>query len=144
MRELLTFLDEVDDKTFIVDDRICDVLYRSPKLKALLGCREQKDGTGNSYYQILCGSDGNGPLDTDLTRQNAQFPPRQRQILIKERVIHYADRLCRFGTLIDLDDNTFHDVFLSQYDQLLNDCLKRIFSVMDPEEAILDVSIDLK
>ena len=145
MEFFLDFFEELDEMVYISDLETHELQYMNRCLRQSLGYKRHEEYVGKKCYEVLQG--GNMPciFCTNNVLKKGKFvswthknPVLGKRYLIKDSLISYGGRPCRIEIAIDVDAEVVSSstYYYARSETILNECLQRIFSTMDPDKAL--------
>lgn len=142
---LTTFFEEMDEMVYISDMESNEVVYMNRLLRESLGYTSESEYRNRKCYQVLQGLEVPCDFCNNAVLENGRFyswihrnPILNRRFLVKDSQFDCGGRKYRMEIAINMDSQAAGGgpYFFSRSEQILNECIQRVFSTTDPEESL--------
>lgn len=148
MNYIWEFFEGLDEMVYVTDMETDELVYMNRHLRNILEMQSHEDYYQKKCYKILQGCDSPCAFCTNHKLVLGEFitwthknPVLNKSFLIKDTAVEYQGRRYRVEIAIDKDSKMAmaNAQYYARSETILNGCLNKLVSVMNPEESIVNV-----
>lgn len=141
------FFEGLDEMVYVTDMETNDLVFINRHFRNMLNIQSPDEYKHKKCYQLLQGRDAPCAFCTNKKLVPGEFltwthtnPVLNKNFLVKDTVVEYQGKRYRVEIAIDRDAKLQANAhYYARTESILNECLNKVVSVMDPEEAIQNV-----
>lgn len=145
---LAEYFEQMDELVYISDPVRYEILYMNKQLRESLGYMQAEEYRGKKCYQVLQGLDR--PCDFCTNQKLApgrhvswvhKNPLLDKRFLVKDTLFCSGGQSYRVEVALDIDSETIGRTpyYYARSENLLNECLQKVFTLTDPGQAVQSI-----